>query len=123
LFPASLSADANYVKLEIYEDVTFTGLLELTPINANRQSLTASDVTVYYTFDGTPSTAGKLAVGKFATLGGTTIAQTSIGSKDESAKFIILKRDTNYLFVNTNMNGEAVHALGKQFWIETDLTD
>jgi hypothetical protein len=123
MFPANLSADANYVLLEIYEDVDFTGTTELTPLNANRQFADNSGVTVYAAFDGTPSIIGKTRVGLYGTLGGTDVAGHSTGTKDESKNFLILKRDTNYLFVNTNNDGDGVTVIGKVAYIETDLTD
>jgi hypothetical protein len=123
LYPADLMADANFVLLEIYEDVTFTGTTQLTPLNANRQFADNSGAIVYSAFDGTPSIIGKTRVGLYGTLGGTDVAGHSTGTKGEGKTFLILKRATNYLFVNTNNDGDGVTAIGKVTYIETDLTD
>lgn len=123
LYPVQIGADANYVKLEIYENATFVGMDELMPINANRQSINVSGVTVYNTFDNAPSIIGATKIDTFATLGGENIAGNSLGSKETSIKFIVLKRSTKYLFINTNLNGDNVTVLGKKIWIETDLVN
>jgi hypothetical protein len=123
LYPADLMADANFILLEIYEDVVFTGTTELTPLNANRQFADSSGATVYSAFDGVPSIIGKTRVGLYGTLGGTDVAGHSTGTKGEGKTFLVLKRNTNYLFVNTNNDGDGVTAIGKVTYIETDLTD
>lgn len=123
LYPPSLCADANYVILEVYADATFTGTTEITPLNANGQSVNVSDVTVYSAFDGTPSIIGATKIGMYATLGGTGVGHTSAGGSADAKKFLILKRNTKYLFVNTNNDGDGVTVIGKEMWIETDLTD
>jgi len=123
LYPVQIGADANYVKLEIYENATFAGITELIPTNANRQSINISGVIVYDSFDSVPSIIEATKIDTFATLGGTDIASNSQGSKETSIKFMVLKRNTKYLFVNTNLNGDDVTVLGKKIWIETDLMD
>jgi|GEM_PF-3757933 len=124
LFPADLTADANYVQLEVYEDVVFDtpgGLI--TPINHNRQAGDNSGVLVYSTFGTIPSVVGKTRIDIFATLGGTNTGQKSTGGAVKSDSYFILKRNTNYLFVNTNFDGDGVTAIGKATYVETDLTD
>ena len=123
LYPPSYQSDANYMLLEIYADATFTGTTELTPVNANGQSAIVSDVTVFSEFDGVPSIIGATKIGTFATLGGIDVGQNSAGGIADSKKFLVLKRDTKYLFVNTNVDGDNVTTLAKETWIETDLTD
>lgn len=124
LYPADLSSDANYVQLDIYEDVVFdTPGGAITPLNMNRQHSDSSGVLVYSTFGSTPSIVGKTRIDIFATLGGTGVGQSSTGSSAKSDTYIILKRSTNYLFVNTNFDGDGVTAIGKVTYVETDLTD
>jgi len=124
IFTATLGADLSYVSLTLYEGVTFTGNAVAPYVNANRQSDNTGGLLSYSTFTVAPNISGATQLKQLATVGGSLIGQTSIGSTQSEQEYILLKRDTKYLFrfYNANASNTATVTASEK-WIETDLTD
>lgn len=123
LSPVQLISDINFVTMDLYEDVTFTGNVEHDIFNANRQSSITAEAIVYDTFTVAPNIGGATVIDILATIGGASSASHSTGSTQEGRQFIILKRNTKYLFRFTNQDTGTANVEAKAAWIETDLTD
>lgn len=123
LSPVQLLADINFITMDFYENVTFTGDALHEIINTNRQSLITSETIVYDTFTVAPNISGAIKLDMLATIGGDSIASHSTGSTQEGRQFMILKRNTKYLFRFINQDSSEANVEAKAAWIETDLTD
>lgn len=118
-----IKSDVNYVKLEIFEDISFTGDAILTPNNRNRQHADNALAIFYGTFTVAPDLTGKTPLITYSTVGGKTVPAASIGGSSSDPIFWVAKRDTNYVLRYTNVSVDIGTVEVHGMFIETDLTD
>lgn len=125
LSTALLISDVNFVSLSLFEGVPFTGDAEAPYFNANRQSDNEGTLLSYSTFTVAPAAdlSAYDMIDRIETIGSGSNPALSSGSTQEGREFIILKRDTQYVFRFKNENGTTANVFAKEAWIETDLTD
>lgn len=113
---ASVSASADKLTIQLYEDCSVTGGAAITPFNRDREATAAATMTVVST--GSVTADGTLIHQTFIG-GGTGVGQTSQGDESSQVNEWVFKQSTNYCLRVTNGSTGSNIVNVNNVWYET----